>query len=415
MIAGGALSVGDVAANTATFSAAGLARFLGAVTVPTITVTSGDIDVATGASLGVSGVTDLLTLNALSNGAPVVIGQGSVAPGQYHLGGEGGDIRADALVVNAANADVHLLDVQIEGSATPGGGNGDVTLNTSGSVFVLGQVDFTDAGAGDSLTINAGDSIQVVTDSGGVTITDVDGDPTGTLALTAHDIWVADQATLDQLADDPTFANAIDLLSVNNGPVNPEGYLVAGALEVTMLGSSFLVQNTGTPDELAGLTVGDGGLSIVNDGSDPATVILFGRQQRNDGTIVTGDAFANDVQLSGPGGFSENSFVNGCDVSAACGEPQPPPVPPEEVPGVESILGPIGLMDSPSDLPFDEGADDGSGGGDDEADEEEEAADEEGSGNADASVGLINTGPVSIDQPVEEPVTSGSDIPGGGN
>jgi hypothetical protein len=90
-------------------------------------------------------------------------------------------------------------------------------------------------------------------------------------------------------------------------------------------------------------------------------------------------------------------------------------VPPEEVPGAESILGPIGLMDSPSDLPFDEGADDGSGGGDDEADEEEEAADEEGSGNADASVGLINTGPVSIDQPVEEPVTSGSDIPGGGN
>ena len=41
------------ATNSATFTTEGLANFLGTVRAPTITVTSGDIDIASGGSLGV--------------------------------------------------------------------------------------------------------------------------------------------------------------------------------------------------------------------------------------------------------------------------------------------------------------------------------------------------------------------------
>jgi hypothetical protein len=52
---------------------------------------------------------------------------------------------------------------------------------------------------------------------------------------------------------------------------------------------------------------------------------------------------------------------------------------------------------------------------DDESSDDDEDSGDDSSTNVDASVGLINTGPVSIEPPIEEPVTSGSDAPGGGN
>ena len=238
-----------------------------------------------------------------------------------------------------------------------------------------------------------------------------DGNVAGTLDLTAHDIWVADQALLDQLNGASNLSDFEDALAINNGEVVPDGYLRAGGIDVTMLGSSLLVQNTGTDTDPAGLTIGDGGLNIVNQGSEPATVIIFGHRQNADGTTTGGDAFLDEVQFSGPGGFDNSSTVNGCDVDG-CG---PSGETPGSIGGVESILGPIGLMSDPAALassgaddfalPFDEGTDEAS-----DEDDDEDSSDEDSS--VDASVGLINTGPVSVEPPVEEPVTSGNDGPG---
>ena len=73
------------------------------------------------------------------------------------------------------------------------------------------------------------------------------------------------------------------LLATNNGTDNQDGYLQAGGITATMLGSSFLVQNSGTADNLAGLTVGDGGLTIVNHGEDSGHVrSLYGRQVKSE-------------------------------------------------------------------------------------------------------------------------------------
>ena len=100
-------------------TAGGTASFYGTAVAPTITVTSGDIFVDFFASLGVYGITELLTLNAV-NSAGVYIGTpGSlVADGAYVLDEEG-EIQATNIVVNAlAETDgaiptVYLGDVEI--------------------------------------------------------------------------------------------------------------------------------------------------------------------------------------------------------------------------------------------------------------------------------------------------------------
>jgi hypothetical protein len=77
---------------------------------------------------------------------------------------------------------------------------------------------------------------------------------------------------------------------------------------------------------------------------------------------------------------------------------------PPEVGSSESLLGPINEMNSPSDLGSQETAQENQ---DEEGDDSEEGGDKQT--NVDASLGLINTGPVSVDLTVDQPITSGSD------
>jgi hypothetical protein len=144
-------TVNNVTAANADFLDLGTAHFLGTVSAPTITVTSSDIDVAVGASLGVYGVTDLLTLNAVSD-QPILIGDSGLvpAPGQYELN-EGGDIEAANIVFNALGIDggpapdISIYDMPIDGSQTPGGGVSSVTVNTGGSIIVEGALNYIEA------------------------------------------------------------------------------------------------------------------------------------------------------------------------------------------------------------------------------------------------------------------------------
>jgi filamentous hemagglutinin family protein len=402
--AGTGLNVGNMtAASSVDLRAGGLASFSGTVSAPNITVTSADIDVADGASLGVFGVTNLITLNA-RNDDIVIGGEGEGDEGEYYLS-EDGDIESNSLVVNAVSSgegapDVSVLDVEIEGSQTAGGGISHVTVNTGGSIVVSGDVNYVNAGAADSLTLNAGERIEVVTDTGSIMMTNSAGQLSGSLSLKAHDVWVASQSLLDQLEADPDFEGRDDALATNDGEVNPDGYVQAGGITVTMLGSSFMVQNTGTADDFAGLSVGDGGLTIVNQGNDPATVILFGRKVGSDGTVVGNDDFAGEIVVEGSGGTTSESAVNGCALGGVCGQTDEPEIPPE-VASADSAMGPLVTDDSTTQ------SDDS-----DDSDDDQEGEDAE-SDSTDASVHLINTGPLQNSEIIDEPITSGNDGPGG--
>ena len=398
---GGDIALGDVnLSGTADLTAFGTVNFYGILSAPLITVTSSDINIPLGGSLGVQGVTNLITLDATSDSIFIGGTEGDSAAGEYHLA-EAGDIASDSAIINAVGTgqgpapDINLLDLQIEGSQTVGRGVGDVTINSGGSILVHGLVNFINAGPEDSLTLNAGNAIEVVTDTGGISMTNSSGVLAGSLTLGAPDIWVASQSIIDQLEADPNFAGRVDALRTSSGAVKPEGYVGAGAITAEV-GSTFYVQNSGTAAEFAGITAGDGGLTIVSTiGASPAAVTaaaatatdvdIYGRQEKSDGTLVLNNAFAAEVPVSGT--FTAQSTINDCPLGGC-----PPPTPPPAL-GPESILGPVFLMNSPrlSELVLNALSNSDSG----------------------LESDLIDTGPITKDEDIEEPVTSGGDSPAG--
>jgi hypothetical protein len=343
-------AVGDITTDdlTATkllsLTAGGLAQFLGTASAPNITVTSSDIDIAAGASLGVTGVTKSLTLNAVSDGSPVVIGDvGGVAAGQYQLSGDEA-FHASSVIFNAVGAggapdpDVLVGDFQIFGTAAQNGGIGSFTVNTDGGVRVDGDLQFSGLGAGDALTINAGKTIEVNTDSGSIALTGGAGELAGLLKLNADNIWIADAALLGQLEADPNFAGRDEALAAGTGKSGADGFVRAGGI-TALIGQTFLVQNGGTTDNPLGVTVGDAGLSISKSGASPATIVVYGREVDSNGDVFGGNDFLDRVQLGEFGAFTSNSTINGCDIGIGC-------ILFVDVPA-ESILGPVFLMTSP--------------------------------------------------------------------
>ena len=410
--AGRGLSLADVTAgSSAEVSAGGLADFQGKVSAPTITVTSADINIAAGASLGVFGVTNLLTLNAVSN-QPIIVGHGGApAAGQYVLD-DAGDIQAASLVINAlgggggAAPDVDIFAVNIDGSQTSGGGFGTVAVNTGGSIVVGGAVKFGDAGATDSLALNAGKNVEVVTDTGSIAMTDSSGTLSGTLRLSGDNVWIADQSIISALETNPASVTP-DQLAANGGTANPNGFVSAGGV-TAQIGGSFLVQNSGTLDDPGGITVGDSGLTVSTTASAASVVTeaatlplldIFGRQIRSNGTTVTGNDFVPVVKVLGS--FSGDSTINGCSL-AGCAPPPapPPPAAATQTLAADQVLGPIGASDSSTIA------------GEDQQQAEEDKKKDKGSDDdsVETWLGLINAGPINLDQPIDEPVTSGSDV-----
>ena len=418
--AGNNLVVGDVHADgTATFTAVGLATFRGIAAVPTITVTSSDIDVPFGGQLGVWGVTNLLTLNAVSAN-PIVIGStgalsAAAAVPNYVLH-EDGDLAATTLVINAVGAnggpdpDIIVHNVGIDGSLAAEPAVSHVVVNTDASVLIDGRVLFSGAAATDSLAINAGHSIQVNTTSGGriALVNAAEDRPSGLLTLTSDHIWIGTQSLLDQLNTNVDFAGRDALVGTNSGAVVPEGWLVAGGMTLNLADSLF-VQNSGSGKDYAGITVGAGGLKVVTTGTAPAQVVAYGRKMNPDGTYVLGNAFFGQVDFTkatshytAASEFNECLINTGCVVSGSVGGGNL---------GPESILGPVDLMGNPEEtIEWAAGDDEGQSGADGEAGAAgADGEDGGGSGSSDWSSQLFGTAGLSDDALVDEGVTSGGD------
>ncbi|MEO7239916.1 MAG: hypothetical protein ABIW16_00790, partial [Sphingomicrobium sp.] len=205
-------------------------------------------------------------------------------------------------------------------------------------------------------------------------MTGSDGELAGSLELIAANIWVADQALLNQLAADPKFVGRNTALKTNNGAVNSAGYLQAGGMLLSV-GNTLFLQNSGTATQFAGISVGSGGLAIQAHGPAPATAVAFGQQIDLTGSFITGDEFFKQIRFGGL--FTDDSEFNGCGIGGGCVKPQ--------IGGVESILGPVGLMGDP-DTTIDNDND-----------------------------LLISTRRLTDDELIEDPVTSGSDSGQWGN
>ncbi|HEX8667583.1 MAG TPA: hypothetical protein VF727_04330 [Allosphingosinicella sp.] len=391
--------LGDVSAGQSMqLTAGGTANFLGLASAPQISVTSGDIDIEEGGQLGEAGITQTLSLTARS-GEPVIVG-GDEADDEgddiYHLSqGEAGQIEAQAIVFTAAGTgdaqapDILLRNLTIGGSQTEGGGVGHVEVNTGGSVVVEGQVLYGDAGAQDSLSINAGGNIEVITPTGGIALVNGSDAPTGTLELSADNVWVGSEELIGKLRQNPGYAGRDAELAAAAAEPNADGYVIAGGMTVNV-GESLFVQNTGSATEFGGLTVGSGGLSIRPASQSQPAVLAFGSGVGQNGTRTTGEAFFQQVDfgLDEGAGYASDSRFNDCVIGGTtCGAaPPPPPEPPPVIAGPDQVLGPVEAVDSDDDP-------------------------ESGGGGVSVSMsnGLIDTGDVTVEALIEEPVTSGGD------
>jgi filamentous hemagglutinin family protein len=443
--ANGDFSVNDVSADSADFTAGGLANFYGTVAAPTITVTSGDINIASEARLGVFGVTDLVTLNAVTNGTVFLGGEeGASSAGDYHFG-EAGDLAANSVIFNAISAggegaalpalaggpDIVVGDAHIEGDE--GGSVRSVTLNTGGSIRVEGLVDYVTTDAGDLMTLNAGNDIEVITDTGGIQLADSGGNLQGTLALNADNVWVAQQSIIDQLEVDPNYSGRDSDLASNGGTANTNGFLRADSIDA-QIGDTMFVQNSGTgPDDFAGITVGDGGLGIRNTGEGAADITVYGRQVQSGGTVISDGKLAEVADTSGS--FTSGSTINGCPIGG-CSPPPPPPPPPPVTPpppppppvvppppppppppeppvdpgtvgktlSSSQVLGPVDQSNTLTDT-----SNEPENKPDNSEDSDSEGEDQ-GQSVADFLLNPLGGGQLNLNQQIDEPITGGSDI-----
>jgi hypothetical protein len=178
------------------------------------------------------------------------------------------------------------------------------------------------------------------------------------------------------------------MVGTNTGSVVPEGWLIAGGMTLG-IGNTLFVQNSGAGRDFAGITVGEGGLTINTTGQSPAQVVAYGRKFNADGTFTTGDAFFRLVNFGvGEGSlYTDLSEFNECLINSGCLFGQ------GGGPGPEDILGPIDLMGDPQET-TEGGSESGEGGS--------------GRGGS-AHDELIDAGALSEDQLIDEGVTSGGD------
>ena len=122
-MSGSDLYIDNLTGNTSIDLTAGnTAYFYGMTQAPTITVTSFDIFTGDFASLGVYGITDLLTLNAVNSNGVYIGDFGEAVLGSVYYDEGDGDVQAANVVINALASDeggvpdVHIGDIEIEGT-----------------------------------------------------------------------------------------------------------------------------------------------------------------------------------------------------------------------------------------------------------------------------------------------------------
>jgi filamentous hemagglutinin family protein len=311
--AGGDATLADTrTAATLDVTAGATARIRGTALGAQINVTSRDIDIPAGGQIGNAGTT-LASLAVIANPAGTTLGGAAAGPGYTLTQAEAARVRADLVRVTAqgtgASTGIVVRDLALAGITA-------FEIATPGTVRVDGNLALAAGGAASRIGIAAG-RLEVVTPTGSIRVRDAAGAPAGTLNVAAADIWIAEDAILAQLRADPNFAGRDALLRTNNGADTPRGYAEADAIRLAPRATLF-VQNSGTPQAFAGLTVGAGGLGIMPSGAVPARVYAFGRRLNPDGSSVTNFDFYREVDFNrgvAPG-YANDAEFNRCLINA---------------------------------------------------------------------------------------------------
>ncbi|MEI6487143.1 MAG: hypothetical protein WCO11_12895 [Sphingomonadales bacterium] len=327
-----AAAIGNVSAQSISapasvlIDAGGLVTLAGNVSASGIAITSGDIAVAPGLSIG-GDAAQSITLRADSTASAAVIGgDGVVQTGTYSLSNaEFGALRASSITVNSGKASMLVQALALPAVAPGQIANPGVTLQTDSILRVTGAVTMPQAGASNRLSLMAGTRIELVQGSGSIRLGGVDT-PAATLSLQAPRVWVGTDSLIGQLAGGQLTGTARDTALNSAGPAAVAGGSLGAGTILVSVGNELLVQNSGNAVQRAGFTAGSGGLRIsrLGDTATPIDVVINGRSQRADGSFAANEATLPQVAfVPGAGILTANSAVNACLVVGGCPVQQP--------------------------------------------------------------------------------------------
>lgn len=351
-VASGSSIVGASASGTTIdFDAQQTASFSGTIVGNEIRVTSRDIVIGDQARLGGAN-TQLVELEARP-GQQVFIGGNAQAQGYTLTNAEAGRIRTAALEITASPTgsgasrppDVVVRDLTLNAAPTPTGagvGTLGITLGAgeggSGILSVEGALAMNNAGANNGVTLTATSGrVQIVNPQGSVRVLGASGLPAGDLEIDAANIWSASQSIIDQLVANPAFAGRDDALGTNGGTTAERGYIEGGEI-LMRVGSTLFVQNSGTADQFAGITVVQNTLTIEPTSSGQIDVFAYGRRINADGTFVVNSPYFREVEFGDRGRYLASAEFNNCTIATGfCSGDVPPGLPV----GSEVIEGPV--------------------------------------------------------------------------
>ncbi len=334
-----------------------LATIAGTVVAPDIFIASSDIEIPLlgGGFLGGAG-TNEITLSVNPQGQQTVIGGESGSAGYTLTQAEIGRIRTASLEIEASPtssapsrpADIVIRDLTLSATPNPAGAainRLQISVNAGegagGIVQVEGALRLENAAATSGIDIIAGERIQVINPSGSIRVLNSAGLPAGSIGMQSANIWSASQEIIDQLVVNPDFEGRNAALLANEGDVEERGYIEAGDI-LLRVGSTLFVQNSGTEDVFAGITVTQNTLRVEPTSSN-VDVYAFGRRINADGTFVTNSDYFREVEFGyGTSAYASSAEFNLCVIATgACpGDPVTPEGPPIPA-GPEIIKGPI--------------------------------------------------------------------------
>jgi filamentous hemagglutinin family protein len=349
IMTGGNLTAQTLFANRdISLSAGGRFALSGEARATNIAVSSGDIDIAAGASLGVRGSTSQLTL---FNGDPSQETYiGGTAGAGYSLDGD--EVArlfaddgitlgvADGAAPNEGHVTIGDFALTFDAGAMNIGTGGVLEITSPGEISIVGNVALTTGDAEDRFVIDP-TRVELNTETGSIAMLDASGSPLGRLEVTGDTVAVGTGAALDQLR---TLNDISAINALLDQPGGTSNLLQAGTMVFTVVDALF-IQNSGASSAFGDRRGFSANALEITTGSAATRIAVNGVIIQN-GAPVTGLATTPLVTINGQaaaagGQFDALSTINGCVIGADCTPPPPLPLDEFTPPSNDDLTPPV--------------------------------------------------------------------------
>ncbi|HEX7854122.1 MAG TPA: hypothetical protein VF503_10540 [Sphingobium sp.] len=306
----------------------GLLSITGTINAPSITFSSNDIAIGSGARID-AGNTGLIRMLS-TNPQGMRIGDGTTGTGYLLDKAEFATLHSGSVVIagvdGTSTVDMTIGDLNITGplaGSTIDDPSGSVTFFTgdfgrqaaSGTIRVTGSLRASGFLATNGIRFSA-NLFEIDAQTGLIEILGQGSSLGGTLFFDAQRIHVAQQSILNRLAQNPLYAGRAVDLNTPLSTARPDGVVRVGTINLGAA-NAVLVQNTGTGRLPAGFLTSGGTFLDRQMALSPGSVdLIINGQLQESGGLLAGSAVLNFlIDDTNRAYFTPGSSINGCPVA----------------------------------------------------------------------------------------------------